>query len=257
MAGRFTTSARWSAALLVMAGMTTTPVAHAETAVPAMPIRGVVRPLNQAAISIDLPVRVAKLHVREAQSFKKGDLLITFDCERLDAEHAALSAVAREMALLLESNTYLDKRGAVGKVDVAVSRTRLAKAKADARALAARLKQCKVVAPYDGRVAELRVNEHEIPASGQPFVTIVDESAFEIDLIVPSVWLRTLSVGTRLEFTVDETGKAYDARVTRIGASVDAVSQTVKLIAVFATTQRGILAGMSGSARLINPQAKP
>ncbi|CAN0469524.1 unnamed protein product, partial [Phaeothamnion confervicola] len=80
-----------------------------------MPVRGIVRPLNQASISTDLPARVAKIHVREAQSFRKGTVLITFDCERLAAEHAALSAVHREQQLVLESNTYLDKRGAVGK----------------------------------------------------------------------------------------------------------------------------------------------
>ncbi|MCB1510387.1 MAG: efflux RND transporter periplasmic adaptor subunit [Hyphomicrobiaceae bacterium] len=238
----------WSAVTLVLA-TAISPAASAEQAAPAMPTRGIVRPLHQAAISIDFSVRVAKLHVREAQGFKKGDVLVTFDCERLSAEHDSLLAVYREMSLMLESNRYLDRRGAVGKVDVAVSRARVAKAKADAKALAARLKQCKVVAPFSGRVSELRVNEHEIPATGQPFITLVDESQFEIDLIVPSVWLRTLRTGAPLVFAIDETGVSYGARVARIGASVDAVSQTIKIIAVFSGDHQGVLAGMSGSAR--------
>ncbi len=214
-----------------------------------LPIRGIVRPLNQAVISVDLPVRVAKLHVREAQAFRKGSVLVAFDCERLSAEHAALAAVHREMQLVLDSNTYLDKRGAIGKVDVEVSRSRVAKAEADAKGLAARLKQCSVVAPYDGRVTELRINEHEIPAGGQPFMSIVDETAFEIDLIVPSVWLRTLMPGARLSFTIDETGRSYQAAVSRIGAAVDPVSQTVKVIAEFAELDDRVLAGMSGTAK--------
>jgi len=215
----------------------------------AMPIRGIVRPLNQAAISIDLPVRVARLHVREAQSFRKGSTLITFDCERMAAEHAAMAAVHREMQLVLESNTYLDKRGAIGKVDVDVSRARVSKAEADAKALAARLKQCTVIAPYDGRVTELRINENEIPASGQPFISIVDETTFEIDLIMPSHWLRTLAPEARLDFVIDETGRSYPARVARIGAAVDPVSQTIKVIAQFTQLDDRVLAGMSGTAR--------
>lgn len=214
-----------------------------------LPIRGIVRPLHQAAISTDLPARIAKLHVREAQSFRKGAVLVTFDCERLTAEHAALAAVQREATLQLESNAYLDKRGAVGRVDFEVSKARVAKAEADANALAARLKQCNVVAPYDGRVTELRVNEHEIPASGQPYLSIVAETAFEIDLIVPSTWLRTLTTGARLEFLVDETGRSHAARVVRIGAAVDPVSQTIKVIAEFERHDERILAGMSGTAR--------
>lgn len=214
-----------------------------------MPIRGIVRPLNQASISIDLPVRVAKLHVREAQSFRKGSTLITFDCERMVAEHAAMAAVHREMQLMLESNTYLDKRGAIGKVDVDVSRARVAKAEADAKALAARLRQCTVIAPYDGRVTELKINENEIPASGQPFIGIVDETAFEIDLIMPSSWLRTLAPDAKLDFVIDETGRSYPARVARIGAAVDPVSQTIKVIAQFTQLDDRVLAGMSGTAR--------
>ncbi len=213
-----------------------------------LPIRGMVRPVNQASIAIDLPIRVSRLHFREAQSFKKGDTLVTFDCERLSAEHAAAEAVHREMQLGLESQTYLDKRGAVGKLDVEISRSRVDKARAETTALAARLKQCAIVAPFGGRIVELRINEHEIPANGQPFISIVDETTFEIDVIVPSVWLRSLATGEPFKFTVDETGSSYDAKVLRIGAAVDPVSQTIKVIAAFAAPDGRVLSGMSGTA---------
>lgn len=228
-------------------------IGHAETVTSAraeskLPVRGIVRPLNQAAIATDLAVRVAKIHFRDAQAFKKGDLLVVFDCERLEAEHAAADAVFREMKLALDSNLYLDKRGAVGRIDVEVSRARLDKAGSEARALKARIKQCLVVAPFDGRVVELTINEHEIPANGKPFISIVDESAFEIDVIAPSHWLKTLTPNTPFAFTVDETGISYDAKVLRIGAAVDPVSQTVKVIAAFAARDERVLAGMSGTA---------
>jgi RND family efflux transporter MFP subunit len=212
------------------------------------PVRGIVRPVQQAAIATDLAARVAKIGFREAEAFVKGDVLVKFDCERLDAEHAAADAVWREMKLSLESNVYLDKRGAVGKIDVEVSRARADKAGSEARALAARIKQCTVVAPFDGRVVELTINEHEIPASGKPFISIVAEAAFEIDLIVPSQWMKSLSIDTPFTFTVDETGRAYDAKVLRLGAAVDPVSQTVKVIARFADRADRVVAGMSGSA---------
>lgn len=214
-----------------------------------LPIRGIVRPLHQASIATDLAARIARINFREAQSFHKGDVLVSFDCERLQAEHAAVEAVHREMKVMLESNVFLDKKGAVGKLDVEVSRARLDKARAEADALAARLKQCEIVAPFDGRVTELAVNEHEIPAAGKPLISIVEGNAFEIDLIVPSAWLRRLGPGAPFAFSIDETGSTYDAHLLRIGAAVDPVSQTVKVIAAFDTHDERILAGMSGSAR--------
>lgn len=219
------------------------------------PIRGLVRAVGQAAIAIDFPVRVAELHVREAESFRRGQLLVTFDCKRLRSEHAAAAATAREMRLTLQSQTYLDQRGAAGKLDVEVSRARFDRAEAEAAAIAARLEQCTLIAPFDGRVSELKINEHEIPASGQPFISLVDETRFEIDLLVPSYALRVLQTGTQFRFEVDETGAVHEAAVLRLGAAVDPVSQSIKVIASFKTLDARIVAGMSGTAVIAELEA--
>lgn len=215
-----------------------------------MPVRGIVRPLNQAAIATEAAMQVSQIHIREAEAFRKGDLLVAFDCERLEAEQAAADALQREMRLAVESSSYLEKRGAIGHLEVEVARARMDKAAAEAQALRARLKQCAVVAPFDGRVTELSIHEHEFPVAGKPFLGLVDETVFEIDLIVPSFLLKSLEPGVAFKFLVDETGRAYDAKVTRLGAAVDPVSQTVKIIAAFDNKDERVLAGMSGTADL-------
>ena len=45
-----------------------------------LPIRGVVRAVNTAAISTDLAVPIKKLNFRKGQGFKKDDVLVAFDC---------------------------------------------------------------------------------------------------------------------------------------------------------------------------------
>lgn len=223
--------------------------AFAATAQPSLaPIRGVVRALHQAAISVDQPMRVASIRFREADTFKLGQTLISFDCKRQQAEYDAALAATHEMQLTLQSQDYLRERGAAGKLDVDISQARLDKAEAEARGLQARLEQCTVVAPFDGRISELKINENEAATPGQPFVSLVDESAFEIDLIVPSEALRTLLPGAPFQFRIDETGIAYQGRIARIGAVVDPVSQTVKIIGALDGEDLHIIAGMSGSA---------
>lgn len=219
------------------------------------PIRGMVRALHQSSIASDLPVRVRRLLVREAQSFKKGDVLIEFDCERLEAELAAADATMREMQMVLDSNLYLDQKRAIGRFDVEVSRARADKAAAEANSLRSRAKQCKITAPYDGRVVDLSINEYEFPVDGRPFITLVNEADFEIDLIVPSFYLRHVQPGDAFKYKIDETGREYDAQILRVGAAVDPVSQTVKIIAVFSGPVSDVLAGMSGTANLQSPEA--
>lgn len=214
----------------------------------ALPVRGMVRPLNQAAIATDLPAKVDSVKIKEGDAFRKGDVLITFDCERQHAEVAAVTAQHREMKLALDSASYLDTKGAVGRFDVEVSRARTDKAAAEVAALRARIKQCSILAPYDGRVGELLINAHETPTPGKPFISIVDETTFEVDVIVPSNWLRKLAVGAKFKFSVDELGTVHTGSLVRIGAAVDAVSQSVKVIGKFDTKPERVLSGMSGNA---------
>jgi membrane fusion protein (multidrug efflux system) len=111
------------------------------------PVRGLVRPLNQAAIGAGIQARIKEVHFREGDSFRKGDLLVAFDCERQEAELAAADAQHREMLLALNSTSYLHQKGAIGRYDLQVSQVRTEKAAAEVSALKARIKQCNIHAP--------------------------------------------------------------------------------------------------------------
>ncbi|HPG88480.1 MAG TPA: efflux RND transporter periplasmic adaptor subunit [Hyphomicrobium sp.] len=219
----------------------------------AVPVRGIIRALDQAALSTELQARASKIAFREGEAFKQGDLLISFDCERYRAESQSSEAVAREMRLTLESNEQLQKYSAVGKHDVEISRARVEKAEAEARSLKGRLQYCDVFAPYDGRVAELTINQFEQPQPNKPFLVIVGNNRLEVEIIVPSHWLIWIKPGAPLQFQVDETQRSYDAKVVRIGATVDAVSQMVKVIANFDAAPSDVLPGMSGAAQFVRP----
>ncbi len=220
------------------------------------PIRGVVRPQRQATISTDFQASVAATKFKEGDRFRTGDVLIEFDCRRHQSELAAAEAQTLEMKLALENNVTLDKYKAVGKSDLEISRARVKRTEAEASGLRARLDQCKVVAPFDGRIAEQAIQAHEMPAPGKPFLTIIEDQNLEIELIVPSDWLKWLTTGAKFVFTVDETQSAFPAQVTRIAAAVDPVSQTIKVMGLFDADAgaAGILSGMSGAAQFDAPR---
>ena len=53
------------------------------------PIRGVVRAVRQATISSEAALRAVEVPFREGDRFKRGDLLVAFDCRRQIAEYEA------------------------------------------------------------------------------------------------------------------------------------------------------------------------
>ena len=75
-------------------------------------------------------------------------------------------------------------------------------------------------------------------AEGAKMMSIYDDSAFEIETILPSNWLAWLKPGYPMTITVDEIGGSYQARVSRIAGVVDPVSQSVKIIALIRNAPR-------------------
>jgi predicted transcriptional regulator len=78
-------------------------------------------------------------------------------------------------------------------------------------------------------------------------LVILDDSALEIEIVAPSNWLTWLKTGQVLSILVDETNVEVIAKLDRIGAEVDPVSQTVKVFAKITESHTSILAGMSGT----------
>jgi membrane fusion protein, multidrug efflux system len=215
---------------------------------PDAPVRGVIRAIQQASISTELSVRVAAIHVREGDAFNAGDKLVEFDCRRQIATVAAADAQQQEMQLTVDKNRMLLRTQSVGKNDLDVSETRLAKARAEADALRSQLDQCVVVAPFRGRVSDLTLQVHETSQPGKPFLGLIAHERLEIDLIVPSDWVRRVGTGKAFSFRVDELQRTVNATVVRTSPAVDPVSQTIKLIAAIDNGTGTILPGMSGTA---------
>ena len=218
-----------------------------------LPIRGVVRAINTAAISTDLSVPIKQLHYRQGESFKKGDALIEFECDRFVAERGILLAEQEIQALTYKNNLTLQTHNAIGEFDVEISQAKVRKAVAEVNRLDVRLAQCTVKAPFDGRVEETVVLQYETPKPGVPFIKVIEFGKLEIDFIVPSKWTSWIKPGTNFSFKLDENSKTYAGQVIRLGASVDPVSQTIEIRGRFAEQNKGVFAGMSGSAKFVVP----
>ncbi|MEL7049902.1 MAG: efflux RND transporter periplasmic adaptor subunit [Pseudomonadota bacterium] len=215
--------------------------------------RGLVRAKAEAVIGTELVASIQGLPYREGDRFTKGDPLVKFDCDRYEAELAAVHAEQRAAERKLKSNTELRRHKAIGASELEISQAKVEEIEARAAALAVRTKQCVIAAPFDGRVIKLHAHEHEMPGANSPLIKIVDDSLLEIDLIVPSRWLVWMKSGIAFKFSVDETQKTYEGVVMRIGAAVDPISQTIALKGVFRNDVEGVLPGMSGSAVFAAP----
>jgi len=209
--------------------------------------RGVLQAGQTAEIAAGMTGKLIKANYKPGQYFKAGALLARFDCARQKAELQALEQAQNTLSAKHENVSELFALGAAGELDVRIAQSEMQQAKAERDALKVRLKDCSVYAPYAGHVTERHVSAFETPQIGQPLYSIQRANTLELSIIAPSKWLRWMKVGQELNFTVDETGEIFNAKIIRTGASVDPVSQTVELTAK-PTGKTKSLAGMSGVA---------
>ena len=218
-------------------------------------IRGLVKPTSRATFTSQIEARITHLPFREGQQFTKGTPLVTLDCAKHHAElHAAL---AEQQARLKTLDTHLKllNLSSISALEVEVSKAEAEKAAAAVDVTRVAVRGCRIDAPFNGRVVSVFVNEHERVFPNDKLLTILDDSRLEIELILPSHTLAWLKTGSSFHFVVDETGHTYTAHMTRIGASVDPVSQTVQIVGEFSGPPKDVLAGMSGTASF--PEQRP
>jgi RND family efflux transporter MFP subunit len=215
-------------------------------------IRAQLSAVTYNSIASELNARISELPFKEGQAFKVGQVLVVFDCATQQAQFQKTKAVLSIADRNYQTNKKLLALGSVGRVEYENSYSEFLKSKAENDELAAVLARCNVLAPYSGLVVEQKVRSQQFVQAGQPLIDILDKRALELEFVAPSKWSPWLVEGYKFEIKLDETGKSYPAKITRINGKIDPVSQTIKVAAVIDGDFKEISPGMSG-VLVINP----
>ena len=156
-------------------------------------IRAQLAPRQYTTLAAEIGAKVQRLAVTEGGAFKKDQLLVQFDCSlqqaQLNKAHAGQNAADKTW----RANQRLAQLNSVGKVELETSQAEVQKAAAEVAASKALLDKCRVTAPYAGRVAEQKIREQQYAQPGQPLLDIIDDTALELEFLVPSRWLVWLA----------------------------------------------------------------
>lgn len=221
-------------------------VSHAR----ASQIRAKLSPVRFTIISAEVSARIEKLPFVEGARFNKGDALVVFDDAVMRAQLGKARAANESASRVLQTYRRLGELGSASQLDLALSESRAVEAKAELDLAEATFSKCVIRAPFSGRIGDMRIREHQFMQAGQPMLEIIDDSVLELEFIAPSSMLAGMRIGLPVKVTIDETGKTYDAKVVRVGAKVDPVSQTVRLAASIVGNPPELLSGMSGSVEM-------
>jgi RND family efflux transporter MFP subunit len=209
-------------------------------------IRAQLSAVTYNTIASELPARVQELPFKEGQSFKVGQVLVVFECATQQAQFQKTKVVLGIAERNYQTNKKLLALGSVGRIEYENSYSEYLKAKAENDELATVLARCNILAPYSGLVVEQKVRPQQYVQAGQALIDILDNSSLELEFVAPSKWSPWLTNGYQFQIKIDETGKSYPAKITRVNGKIDPVSQTIKAAAVIDGEYKELSPGMSG-----------
>ncbi|MBV6287881.1 efflux RND transporter periplasmic adaptor subunit [Pseudomonas aegrilactucae] len=212
---------------------------------------------QRTVLSSELAGKITELKVKEGDSFGKGERLVSFDCAihraRLNHSTAAEHAASKKLGVAKR----LDQLQSISVSDLTQAQAEVNMARAQNGVNQVMVQHCTIAAPFSGRVAERKVQPGEYVAEGKELLTLYDDSAFEVELIVPSRWMAWLKPGYTFNVHLEETATDYPAKVVRLGSVIDPLSQSIKVFGRIDGQAGVLLPGMSGTARIDPPATAP
>lgn len=247
--------------LLPFLGLLGSSTALAQTVLPdreaPVEFRAQVKAVHSALLSSKLSGKIESVRFRDGERFKKGEVLLQYDCAVASAQLAKARAAETAAVGKMRAAEALKKLNSVSATEFEEARAALLMARAEADVEKINVGRCAIKAPYDGVVGETFVEPFEYVAEGAKLLTVYDDSAFEVEMILPSQVVKHLKIGSPFLFNVEETAAVYEAEVSRVAGSVDPVSQSVKvtgrLTSPSGPEKSGLLSGMSGVVRFADP----
>jgi len=211
-------------------------------------VQAVLSPKRQAVIASGIDAKIIKLDLEDGDKFKKGAVLAEYDCSIDQGRLKEAQSRQRITEKQLQAYEKLINLESVSDMELLVARENNEQNLALISQIQGRLKACRHIAPFDGRVTRKMASQYEYAQAGRVLMDISSLDPLRAEFLIPSKWLRWLNVGTPLRIYIGETDRTYGAKIVAVHGEVDPVSQSVQVVAEMETYHEELLPGMSGQA---------
>ena len=170
---------------------------------------------------------VVELPVRNGSYVKKGDLIARIDSE--EASLALAQARLRYEKAVIDRQDELIKFGYPSQdttlvptelLRMAAIRSGYDNARIDLRTAEINLENCKVLAPFSGKVANLQTRLYE--QGRADLCTLIDDTAFEVDFAILETEMDFMTPNMEIQLSpLHKPSERFKGRVTEINPGVD------------------------------------
>jgi len=205
---------------------------------------------RRATLSAQVEGDVVSVPVKESRHVRPGDLLLAMDTTQyaLDVAKAQadlLSKQADYQQRVLFDDSITDPTARAERDRFARSISGLDQAQVALRQARLKLSRTRVLAPFDGWVADLKVVPGQHVAAGTELMTVVDLDPIKVEVQVLEAELGDLEPGRQATVTFAAyPGERFRGRIETINPVVDPTTRTDRVTVVLRNKDHRIKPGM-------------
>lgn len=211
---------------------------------------GTAAPSRSATVSCGNSGTLVSVNVSRGSHVKKGDIIAVTESQSVLSMAETAEAVLRQAEDGYERARNMHDKGSLADVKMVEIETRLAQARATAKAAARAVEDCIVRAPFDGTVSDVYVEEGMDVSALAPVARIYDMSSMKIIFSVPENEIGSMKVGDAAMVEVpalvgNDSGRAvFRARIAEKGISGSVLSHGYECTLVPSEPCRDLMPGM-------------
>lgn len=206
--------------------------------------QGSLRALRQVKVFNQEEGRLLTMPAREGDYVRQGEVLVRLDDRLLRAELDKASATLKQAELDVRRLQGLMAKKLVAEESLNRAATALAIARAEERLLNTRLSYMTILAPFDGKIAERRIEPGDVAPKHTHLLTLIDPSSLVTEFQVSELILPGLKIGDAADVRIDALGnQSYAGRISRIYPTVDALTRQGVIEVVLAPVPPGASPG--------------
>lgn len=226
----------------------------AEAAPVSLEALGDLRAVRQVTLSPEVAGRVAVISFKPGQRVRAGAVLVQLDDATEQADLTAARAAAAFAQQQLARASELAATGASSREILQQRQAERDQSAARVQQLEARIRQKRILAPFDGELGLRRIDLGQYLNPGEPVATLTDLTRLYANFDVPQQELARIKVGQAVQVRIDTAGaEPAQAAITAIEPQVGRDTRNASVQAEVDNKDRALQPGMYATVSVTLP----
>jgi RND family efflux transporter MFP subunit len=225
---------------------------------------GVAKAGIESKLSFKVNGNIRKIKVKVGSKVKRGHIIALLDASdyQVKVKEAEAGLKQAESLELNAKNNYersksLYETNSISKSELDAARANYESARANVDGVRSSLQLAKLqlsytrlLAPFDGIIADVPVDLNENVKAGDHIATITSEGETEVEISVPGVMISHITVGTKVEVSFAAVkDEVFSGKVTEVGISTVGIGTTYPVKVKLDNIENRIRPGMAAEVK--------